>query len=109
EGGTHADLRLAEADVAADEPVHRTRRLEILLHGLDRGLLVRRLPVREVGLQPFEQLVREVVRDSWRALPLCIEREQLARQLADARPRPVLQQLPGLAAELRERGRLRVG
>ena len=29
------DLRLPEADVAADEPIHRPWRLEILLHRLD--------------------------------------------------------------------------
>ena len=37
ERGAHRDLGLAEADVAADEPVHRPRRLEVLLHRLDRA------------------------------------------------------------------------
>ena len=45
ERGAHADLGLAEADVAADEPVHRVRRLEILLDRLDRTRLVLGLPV----------------------------------------------------------------
>ena len=40
ERGAQRDLGLAEPDVAADEAVHRARRLEILLDGLDRRALV---------------------------------------------------------------------
>ena len=76
------DLRLAEPDVAADEPVHRPRRLEVLLHLLDRALLVRRLAVRELRLEPLQPLVAEVVRVALRLLALRVEREQLARELA---------------------------
>ena len=47
EGGPHGNLRLAEADVAADEPVHRPRRLQVLLHGLDRLQLVVGLAMRK--------------------------------------------------------------
>ena len=57
ERGPHGDLGLAEADVAADEPVHRPRRLEVLLHGLDRPLLILGLAVGELGLEPLEPLV----------------------------------------------------
>ena len=57
EGGSDGDLGLAEADVAADEPVHRARRLEVLLDGLDRGRLVGGLPVRELGLEPLEPVL----------------------------------------------------
>ena len=46
ERGAHGDLGLAEADVAADEPVHRPRRLEILLDGLDRAAAGRASPRR---------------------------------------------------------------
>ena len=60
ERGAHRDLGLAEADVAADEPVHRPRRLEVLLDGLDRPRLVVGLAVRERRLEPLEPLVREV-------------------------------------------------
>ena len=49
EGGPHGDLGLAEADVAADEPIHRPRRLEILLDRLDRLQLVVGLAVRETS------------------------------------------------------------
>ena len=109
ERGADRDLGLAEADVAADEAVHRARRLEILLDGLDRALLVRRLAVRELRLEPLEPVVAKVVRDARRLLPLRVEREQLAGELADGRAGAVLEVLPRLAAELRQRGRLRVG
>ena len=109
EGSAHGDLGLAEADVAADEAIHRARRLEILLDGLDRGALVVGLAVRELGLEPLEPLVLELVGDARRLLAARVEREQLARQLAQARARAALQVLPRLAAELRERRRTRVG
>ena len=42
-------------------------------------------------------------------LPLRVQLDQLRRQLLDGLARPRLEQLPRLAAELRQRGRLRVG
>ena len=105
----HGDLRLAEADVAADEAIHRPRRLEVLLHVLDRALLVRCLAVGELRLEPLEPVVAEVVRLAGRLLALRVEREQLAGELADGCARTILEVLPGLAAELRERRRRRVG
>src|SRR6266540_828875 len=105
ERGADRDLGLAEADVTAHEPVHRPRRLEVLLHRLDRGLLVRCLAVGKRRLEAFEPLVPEVERDARRLLALCVEREQLAGELADGLARAVLEVLPGLAAELRQRGR----
>ena len=62
ERGAHGDLGLAEADVAADEPIHRPPRLEILLHRLDRLELILGLAVRERALEPLEPVVREVER-----------------------------------------------
>ena len=103
------DLRLAEADVSADEAVHRPRRLEVLLHGLDRRLLILGLPVRKFGLEPFEPLVSQVERHSGGVLPLRVEREQLACKLADAFARAGLEVVPRLATELRQSGRRRVG
>ena len=67
ERGADRDLGLAEADVAADEPVHRPRRLEVLLHRLDRVLLIRRLAIRERRLELLQPLVVQVVRDALRA------------------------------------------
>ena len=67
EGGAQRDLGLAEADVAADEPVHRPRRHHVLDDGVDRRVLVGRLVEAEARR---ERLV--VVR-------LEAEREALAR------------------------------
>ena len=51
EGGADRDLRLAVADVAADQAVHRDRLLHVLLDLGDGGQLVGRLRVREGVLQ----------------------------------------------------------
>ena len=40
EGGAQRDLGLAEADVAADQPVHRLAGFEVAEHVLDRAVLV---------------------------------------------------------------------
>ena len=109
EGRADGDLRLPEADVAAHEAVHRTWRLEVLLHRLDRRLLVGRLSIRELGLEPLEVLVAKVVRDTGRLLPLRIESKELAGQLAYGLARATLEVLPGLAPQLREGGHRAVG
>ena len=96
ERGPHGDLRLAEADVAADEPVHRPRRLEVLLDRLDRLALVVGLAVRERRLQPLEPFPREVEREPGCLLALGVEREELARELAHRGARTALQVLPAL-------------
>ncbi len=87
ERGAHGDLGLAEADVAADEPVHRPSRLEILLHRLDRLLLILGLAVRERALEPLEPVVREVERVA-RAPAGAARRGRAARPRAPA-PTPV--------------------
>ena len=99
----HRDLRLSEADVAADEPIHGPRRLEILLDRLDRLQLVVGLPVRERRLEPLEPVLVQVERDSGRLLAPRVEGEQLTGELAHRLARTALEVLPGLAAELRER------
>ena len=109
ERGADRDLRLAEADVAADEPVHRPGRLEILLDGLDRPRLVVRLAVGERRLEPLEPLVREIEARALGALALRVEREQLAGELPHGFAGTRLEVLPRLAAELGQRRRLGVG
>ncbi len=47
EGGAERDLGLAEADVAADQPVHRPAGAEIFQHRVDRGVLVLGLLIGE--------------------------------------------------------------
>ena len=71
----YGDLGLAEADVPADEAIHRLRRLEVLLHRLDRPFLILGLAVREVGLEPLEPVLVELEGDTGCASPLRVERE----------------------------------
>ena len=51
EGGAQRDFGLAEADVAADQPVHRPAGIEIVEHGGDRGELVVGLLVGKAGAE----------------------------------------------------------
>ena len=57
EGGAQRDLRLAEADVAADEPVHWPPGGHVVKDGFDRGELIFRLVIgkagAEFGVEPF--------------------------------------------------------
>ena len=103
------DLGLAEADVAADQAVHRVRRLEILLHRFDRCALVLRLAVWKLVLELLDPLVLHVVRDPGLGLALCVELQQFPGHLAQMSARARLQVVPCLAAELRESRRLRIG
>ncbi len=104
----NGDLGLAEADVAADEAVHRVRRLEVLHHRLDRGALILRLAVRELALEPLDPFVLDVEGHARLRLTLRVQLQQLARHLTQVLARACLQVVPRLAAELRERRRLRV-
>ena len=100
--GAHRHLGLAVADVAADQPVHRARRLHVLADRLDRLQLVRRLAVGERALQlllPVGVGLEGVAR----AGPaLRVEGEQLSRQLAGGPARPRLDGVPALRAERRQ-------
>jgi hypothetical protein len=51
EGGAQGDLGLAEADVAADESVHRRGPFHVGFHVDDRARLIGRLAVREGTLE----------------------------------------------------------
>ena len=109
ERAAQRDLGLAEADVAADQPVHRPIRLEVVLDRLDRARLVLGLRVRERGLEPRHPALVAEVRLAGVRLALRVQGEQLARELVHGDARTRLERLPGLAAELGERGRARVG
>ena len=106
---SEGDLGLAVPDIAADEPVHRARRLEILFDRLDRACLILRLAVGELRLEPLEPFLVEVVGDADPRLALGVELQQLPRHLAQVGAGAVLEVVPGLAAELGERRRVRVG
>jgi hypothetical protein len=105
----HRDLRLAEADVAADEPVHRPCHLEVFLDGFDRLLLVLGLAIRERRLEPLQPVVREIERLARGLSALRIQGEELAGELPDRRTGTALEVLPGLATELGEGRRLGIG
>src|SRR3954451_7002490 len=103
ERGAQRDLRLAVADVAADEAVNRLRALHVALDLLDRLALVGRLLPGERGLelaQPVGVLGEGV---AVAAAALGVEVEQLARELLRGAARARLHRLPRLAAELAQR------
>ena len=102
------NLRLAEPDIAADEPVHRARRLEVFLDRFDRAALILGLAVWEPGLELLDPFLIRVVRDPDARLALGVKLEQLAGHLTQMLSRADLEVLPGLAAELRERRGVRV-
>ena len=51
EGGAQRHLGLAEADVAADQPVHRPAGRQVVEHAVDGGQLVVGLLVGEAGAE----------------------------------------------------------
>ncbi len=79
EGGAHRELGLPKADVAAQQPVHRTRVLHVRLDLLHHADLVRRLVVRERLLElllPRPVLGKGMALDE---LPFGVEIEQVVR------------------------------
>src|SRR5439155_1448826 len=96
-------LRLAVTDVAADQAVHRPRRLHVLLDRLDRVALVGGLLVRKGGLEVALPVAvqREAVAAATAALG--IEVEQLTRQILRGAPGACLELVPARAAELGQR------
>ena len=107
EGGAQRDLGLAEADVAADQPVHRLAGAEIVDDVVDGAVLVLGLLIREtvgeggvagVGLGDRARAERALGGDL----------DQFAGDRADPLLHPRLAPLPGLAAEPVERDALAV-
>ena len=96
-------LGLAVADVAADQPVHRPRRLHVGLDELDRVALVGGLRERERVLELA--LPVGVDREGVALAPLAlgVQIEQLAGQFLSRAAGPRLDRLPARAAELRQR------
>ncbi len=103
------DLGLAVADVAADQPVHRTRRFHVGLRQFDRIALIGRLGEGERLLElalPVGVLGEGVTRAP---AALGVEREQLSRELLRRAARTRLHRLPARTAELRKRRALAAG
>ena len=99
EGGAQRHLGLAEADVAADQPVHRPAGAEIVEHGGDGGLLVVGLLVGKAGAELVVQAGGDGEQRRFAQLPLGRDLDQFAGDLADAVLHPRLARLPGAAAE----------
>ncbi len=99
EGGAERHLRLAEADVAADEPVHRPPGLEVVERRLDRRILVVGLLVGEARRKFVIEPGRGRERRGGARQPRGGGLDQLLRHVADALLEPRLAVLPGDAAE----------
>ena len=99
EGGAQRDLGLAEADVAADQPVHRPARREIVERRLDRLRLILRLVIgkarAEFVVEPLGR--RQARRGAGQALRG--DAHQFARHFAHALLQPRLAGLPARRAE----------
>ena len=94
EGCAQRDLGLAEADVAADQPIHRPARREIVDRRLDRLRLVLRLVIGEARAEfVVEPLGRNQARGG-AGEALRGDAHQFARHLADALLQPRLAGLP---------------
>ena len=95
-------FRLAEADVAADEPVHRPALGEVFGDRVDARELIVGLLIREAR----DELVIGPIRHAEDRRRPCLARsrnlDQLLRHLADALLHAGLASLPGRAAELVE-------
>ena len=106
EGGPQGHLGLAVADVPADQPVHGSRLLHVLQHLVDGLELIRRFFVGKPGLEIPEIAVGRTEGEPGLDLALRVKLQELAghllRRALDPRHRP----LPGLAAELVQRGRV---
>ena len=104
---SHGDLGLAEADVAADEAIHRHWFLHVGLDIVDGGELVRRLLIRERVLQLLLPWRVGAEREPLGALPGRVQLHQVLGDLVHVLARLRLGCGPVGAAELVELGGLR--
>jgi hypothetical protein len=99
EGGAQRHFGLAEADIAAHQPVHRLAGAEIVEHRVDDGLLILGLVVGEAGAELLIHAVRHGQARRLAQQPRGGDLDQLARHLADAVSSARLARLPAGAAE----------
>jgi len=103
ERGAHRNLGLAEADVAADDAVHRTLALQVGEHLADRLGLIRRFLE---GKRVRERLVLELANGDLRSaarLAARVEIEQLRRHVSHLLGRALASLRPLVRAELVQR------
>ena len=98
-GGAQRHFGLAEADIAADQPVHRPARGQIGERVGDRGVLVLGLVIGEARGEFVVEAAVDGEPRRLAQLPLGGDLDQLAGDLADAVLDPRLARLPGDAAE----------
>ena len=103
EGGAQGNLRLAEADIAADQAVHRLAGGEILQHVGDGAGLVLGFGVGEAGAEFGEGAVIGGQHRGFAHLPLGGEADQAGGHVLDAVLGFGFAGLPGGAAEFVER------
>ena len=99
EGGAQRDLGLAEADVAADQPVHRPAGGQIVERRLNRALLVRRLLIGKAGAEFVVQTLRDGEARRGVHHALGGDADEFARHLAHALLEPRLARLPACSAK----------
>ncbi len=104
EGGAQGDLGLAEADVAADQPVHRPAGGQVLQHVGDGARLVLRLGEREAGAELVPGAFRRRQAGGVAHPARGGGADQLARHVLDALLHARLAVLPRRTAQLVQRG-----
>ena len=106
EGGADGDLGLPEADVAAQQPVHREPGLHVGLDVDDGPQLVGRLDEREAVLELALPGCVLAEREAGRVAPPLVEHDELLRDLPDGRAHAALGLLEVRATEAVEGRRL---
>ena len=97
--GAQRHFGLAEADIAADQAIHRAAGGEIVEHGGDGGLLVVGLVVGKARREFVVEAGFDGEKRRLAQLPLGRDLDELARDLADAILHARLARLPGGGAE----------
>ena len=100
EGGPHRKFRLAEAHVAAHEPVHRAAVLHIALDGLARSLLVGGVLEYEGRFQLFLEVSVSAEGEALGSLSLRVKADEVLGNVLHLGLGARLERLPGLGAEL---------
>ncbi len=99
EGGAHGDLGLAEADIAADQPIHWCLAAEIGDHALDRGQLVRGFLEREARSERFVHGPIDRQGQTLARLSLGLDFQQFGGDVADFLSGLALGLAPGFSTE----------
>ena len=103
EGRANGHLGLAEAHVAADQPVHRARLMHVALHRSDGGALIGRLFVGEARLEFPLPCGIGGKRQTRRGRAHGLHAQHLACEIAHRLAHALLLRLPSLAADRAQR------